>query len=215
MNNKAIALIGDIYHGADYIQAGLDLIAAEANVDFEYILDPSCIKWDRLSDYKVFVLAKLGAIDTEKPDIWMNKEYERKIVEYVKNGGSIFVLHSGLPNYQIAEDYRSMVKGHFLHHPEMHQHMIVKPVSEYSGLTNGLDEFEIVDEQYFVECDVEDTNVFLEEESEQYGRCVAGWAHEFGEGRVCCVSPGHTLEVLSQPGMKKVMINALRWCTCQ
>lgn len=215
VKKKAIALIGDIYHSADYIHDGLESIAADADVIFEYVTDPDDIKWEELNKYSVFVLAKLGAIDPEKPDIWMNKEYERILVEYAKSGGSIIVIHSGLPNYQIAKDYRYMVKGHFLHHPEGQQNIIIRPVSDYSGLTVGIREFEIIDEQYFVECDEKDTHVFLEGESDGYGKCAAGWAHEYGTGKICCVSPGHTLEVLSHPMMQKVMINAIRWCTNQ
>lgn len=212
---KALALIGDFYHRAGYIQAGFKSIAGEINAGIEFITDPGSIKWDSLNDYSVFILVKTANVDPEDPGIWMNKDYERTITEYVKTGGSIFVLHSGLPGYQKAKDYRYMVKGHFLHHPEEHQRIIVKPVSEYYGLTNGINAFEIVDEQYFVDCDEKDTHAFLEAESEQFGKCIAGWAHEYGKGKVCCVTPGHTLEVLSQPMMKKVMINALLWCMGQ
>lgn len=215
MKKKALALVGDFYHGADYIQAGFEAIADEVKADIEFVTDPDSVEWDRLDDYGVFILVKSAAIDPEKPGIWMDKKYENAIVGYVKNGGSIFVLHSGLPGYQKAKDYRCMVKGHFLHHPEEHQRITVKPVSQYFGLTDGISAFEIVDEQYFVDCDEKDTHVFLEAESEQFGKCVAGWAHEFGKGRICCVTPGHTLEVLSQPMMQKTMINGLKWCMGQ
>lgn len=215
MKKKALALIGDFYHGADYIRAGFEAIAGEIDADIEFITVPDSVEWNRLDDYSVFILAKTANENPEDSDIWMTEEYERKIVEYVVNGGSIFVLHSGLPGYQKAKDYRHMVKGHFLHHPEEHQRITVRPVSDNFGLTGGISAFEIVDEQYFVDCDVLDTHVFLEAESDQFGKCVGGWAHEYGKGRVCCLTPGHTLEVLSKPMMQKVMINGLKWCMGQ
>jgi type 1 glutamine amidotransferase len=39
----------------------------------------------------------------------------------------------------------------------------------------------------------------LELSQADYGACAA-WAHEAGKGRVFCFTPGHTDEVLNDPG---------------
>jgi hypothetical protein len=49
-------------------------------------------------------------------------------------------------------------------------------------------------------------------ESAEHGSCPVGWAHSYGKGRVCCLTPGHTLEVLSHSMVRKLIRNAVNWC---
>jgi type 1 glutamine amidotransferase len=45
-----------------------------------------------------------------------------------------------------------------------------------------------------------------------YGASVwSGWAYDYGKGRVCFMSPGHTIEVYTNPEFRKLQINAVRW----
>jgi len=39
----------------------------------------------------------------------------------------------------------------------------------------------------------------------------AGWAYEYGDGRVCYLSPGHLISALWNPEYEKVQKNAVRW----
>jgi type 1 glutamine amidotransferase len=38
----------------------------------------------------------------------------------------------------------------------------------------------------------------------------AGWAYEYGDGRVCYLSPGHLISALWNPEYEKVQKNAVR-----
>ena len=41
--------------------------------------------------------------------------------------------------------------------------------------------------------------------------CEAGWAYEYGKGRVCFMSPGHMIVNLWNPEYVKLQQNAVRW----
>ena len=40
---------------------------------------------------------------------------------------------------------------------------------------------------------------------------AAGWAYDFGKGRVCYLGPGHLLMALWNPEYEKIQRNAARW----
>jgi len=40
---------------------------------------------------------------------------------------------------------------------------------------------------------------------------VAGWAYEYGQGRVVYLPHGHNLEVNRHPSFQKLLNNAARW----
>ena len=42
-------------------------------------------------------------------------------------------------------------------------------------------------------------------------KAIAGWAYDFGKGRVVFTAIGHTLHAMSQPEYFKVQKNAVRW----
>ena len=40
---------------------------------------------------------------------------------------------------------------------------------------------------------------------------MAGWAYDYGKGRVCFLAPGHTIDVLWNPEYVKIQHNAVKW----
>ena len=62
-----------------------------------------------------------------------------------------------------------------------------------------------------MDMDDELVDVFLTTKSE-YGSQPAGWTRTEGAGRVCVLTPGHSLEVWKHPSYQALLQNALRWC---
>ncbi len=59
----------------------------------------------------------------------------------------------------------------------------------------------------------DDADVFLESVSDTpAGTQPAGYTRLIGKGRLCVLTPGHTLSALSNPEYLKMIANALRWC---
>ena len=46
---------------------------------------------------------------------------------------------------------------------------------------------------------------------DQGGSSAAGWAYDYGKGRVCYLAPGHLLVDLWNPEYEKLQRNAVRW----
>ena len=75
----------------------------------------------------------------------------------------------------------------------------------------GSKTFELKDEMYFVHVLSSRTTRLLELVHADYGTSCAAWAHEAGRGRVFCFTPGHTTEVLNDPGYTGFLDRGLRW----
>ncbi|MFP4015706.1 MAG: ThuA domain-containing protein [Halanaerobiales bacterium] len=211
---KILALVGDFYHPADYLSRGLSNIFTEhQEYSLEVKEDYQEIYWDKIMAYDLFILAASGKLNPEESDdVWMTEEHQEILHNYVSEGGSLMVLHSGLAGYPTDGLFRQISRGHFIEHPPEHPAIMIRATANDHYISEGIEEFTIVDEQYFVEVDEKDTIVVLKAESEEFGVSIAGWAHSYKAGRVSCITPGHTLEVLNQQMMKKVIIGSVEWC---
>lgn len=212
ISRDILALIGDFYHDSDYIRNGLEDVidGLEKTVDFE--TDPAGLDWKNLENYDLFVIVKEGLIDPENSDeIWMDEEQDEAIRNYVKEGGGVLALHCALANYPPDSSFRGILKGNFVSHPSEHPEVTFEVLDKSHPIASHIDTFSVIDEQYFVEVDEEETDIFLRGSSKDHGESPAGWAHCFGEGRVCCITPGHNSEVLANPMLEKLLRNAIRW----
>ncbi|MFW6377713.1 MAG: ThuA domain-containing protein, partial [bacterium] len=211
-DKKIIALVGDFYHPADYYTEGLEnILARDFSLDIKS--DYNDLDWDKLNDYDLFILASSGKLNPQESDeIWMTEKHEQIIDKFLGDGGSLFVLHSGLAGYKTDGLIRQIFKGHFLQHPEEHPEITVEVVNENHEITNNIDSFKIVDEQYFVDLDQDEVNILLKESTDKYGDAIAAWVHKYKKGTVFSLTPGHTLEVLSNNMMKKLVLNGVNYC---
>ena len=58
----------------------------------------------------------------------------------------------------------------------------------------------------------EDAEVCLESRSENGGIQPAGYTREIGRGRLCALTPGHTLDVWEDERFQRLFTNAAEWC---
>lgn len=77
---------------------------------------------------------------------------------------------------------------------------------------DGVPDFVIRDEHYAMEMTCEDAQVFLESRSEKGGVQPAGYTREIGKGRLCALTPGHTLDVWEDERFQRLFTNAAEWC---
>jgi type 1 glutamine amidotransferase len=79
-------------------------------------------------------------------------------------------------------------------------------------ITQGLDDFDILDEvynHYFVKQDVE---VLLTTDHPLSGHEL-GWVNTFGKSRVVFLINGHNETAYENPNFRKLLINAINWVT--
>lgn len=184
--------------------------AQDAAVAISYISCPELQEALRTQPDAV-VLFKENRIDpsADPSNMWMDAETEEAIVRYVRQGGGWLAWHAGLASYEIGSGYIEMLKGYFRYHPDEHS------IVTYTGVDQGMiplaAPFEIVDEHYFVACEEAQTNVFLRSASRD-GESIAGWAHAYGHGKVCCLAPAHLPEGLFHESTLHLLKNCLQWC---
>ena len=208
------AVFGDYYHPSvlakQSLEAALNLGKEEVQIDYCYPEQLTNVLRRQPDAVILFKENRVNPLE-ENGETWMTVELSLEITKYVENGGSLLAWHSGLASYPVDDAYVKMLRGHFLYHPEQHQQVHYKG-SEENVIVPSSTSFEIVDEHYFVQCDKDNTNVFLFSESMD-GKAEAGWFHTYGEGKVCCLTPAHNKEGLLNQEFLKVLRNCINWLT--
>ena len=207
---KVLALVGDYYHPSDYLKQALKLV-----IKNDYCLDIYSnhrdIDWDGLMEYDVLILATWGKInDPESEGYWLDEYHEKRIDQFLAEGGKLFLIHSGTASYPKNGLFRKITGGHFIEHPEDYPELRMKTVTD-NPLTKNIKDFIIKDEQYFMDLDQEEIEIFLKAKSNQFGESTAGWIREYKKGKVIVLTPGHSLEVFEKEMMQKLINNILEF----
>lgn len=206
-----ITLLGDFYHSHDLMLKILEDIIKETIRGYR-IIDVDIKQFVSILETKpdIIVIGKENRINPQDQNImhWMTKEIEAKLIECVEKGSKLLAWHSGLASYPIDSAYCKMLRGYFKYHPESNK--IVRYYSVKHNVINKSFDFEILDEHYFVHCDVENTNVFLYSVSED-GESIAGWTHRFGNGKILALTPAHREEGLTNNDMRTLIGECIRY----
>jgi type 1 glutamine amidotransferase len=212
MTKKIVAILGDYYHDAEYSKKSLELAVQQLEgVTLEYITYSNLVDHLQSKPDAVILYAdnKINPQDSIV-NTWMDMTAANEICNYVNEGGGWIAWHSGLASYNIQQDYTSMIRGYFQHHPP--EHITVTYYTDKSNEWLQQDgKIEILDEHYFVFCDSDNTNVFLKSES-KLGSSIAGWEHKYGRGQVVCLTPAHFKEGLLDQNIINLLIKSINKC---
>ncbi len=237
---RALALIGDRYHNADYIRVALDRTFEGVGVKVDYTINYDQLSRSLLSNYQVFVCLRDGMIwpdgysgpdaypyeqDLEnrgefpepQPRKWLREEQAAALKEFVEAGNGFYSLHNSSHVSLSSKTWRDVMGGAYIGHPPLRPFR-VRVVNTTHPITQGIRDFTVNDEQHYVEYDKDKKNILLEAENIDgltYGalgaKSIAGWAYDYGHGRVVFTSPGHTIHALWNPEYVKLQQRAVRW----
>lgn len=201
---KVTALLGDYWHQEEPLKKGLE----NAITPIKDKLTISYIKYEDFPDLledqpNLIIISKENRLNPQNETIqtWMTPEIGQALNDYVKSGGSILAWHSGLAEYAADGEYIAMLRGRFEYHP---------PGLQQVTYYHKTESFSLGDEQYFVQCQTENTEVFLTSSSAE-GESIAGWQHLHGNGRVCCFTPAHTQEALFDLNVSHLLLEKIKW----
>jgi type 1 glutamine amidotransferase len=179
-------------------------LGPDSYVDYERFLEPG-------NDYG------RGVSRNEVPKSWMTQEQGKAIQDFVMAGNGFYALHNSSHISLSSQSYREVMGGAYIGHPPLRPFMVHVTNKEHP-ITRGVNDFIVNDVQHFVEYDKGANNIFLRSENidglefERHGtKSIAGWAHEYGKGRVVFTAPGSNIPAMWQPEYLKLQKNAVRW----
>jgi len=237
---RALALVGDRYHNADYIRTALNRLFLEVGVPIVFTINFAEIDAAHLEGFQLLVvfrdglnwpngylqpddyaysssLENSGDWPKEQYQGWITEEQGKAIKEFVEAGGGLYAYHNSSNVSLFARNFREVMGGAYLGHPPLRPFK-VKVVNRNHPLTQGIQDFMVNDEQHYVTYDKDSKNILLRSENidglnyETYGpTAISAWAHDYGKGRVVFTAVGHTLHALWQPEYYKIQKNALHW----
>lgn len=216
MKKKILTILGDFYHSHDLAYTAIvkaaENLQSSSGTEIE-LIDSSVQNLGEMLNQKfdLIVLYKENRINPADEVVynWMTPELEQQITLFVKNGGSLFAWHSGIVSYEGNQLFADMLRGCFEYHPSERE-------VKYTGVNNIIgilpkESFEVLDEHYMVKANPIENSVFLTSRSTE-GEVEAGWAHEYGNGRVCCLTPTHRAEGMTNNVMLDLLSQCVSWC---
>jgi type 1 glutamine amidotransferase len=238
---RVLALVGDRYHNPDYIRVSLDRVFGELQLPVDYTISYEKLSRDLLRNYQLFVCLRDGMIwpdgylgpdayesyehglentsefSAPKPQSWITEEQGAAVKEFVMNGNGFYSLHNNSHVSLSSKNYRDVMGGAYIGHPPLRPFK-VRVVNKEHPITQGVEPFIVNDEQHYVEYDKDSKHILLESENidglgyEKLGtKSVAGWAYEYGKGRVVFTAVGHTNHALWIPSYFRLQKQAVAW----
>ncbi|MEI7578092.1 MAG: ThuA domain-containing protein [Armatimonadota bacterium] len=205
MPQRILVICGDQYHASHEVMLGLEN-AGKAEFHFQQADNASLLAGDQI--FQAVVLAKLNVTSAEDSSPWADQASQDLIHSHVTAGRGLLVIHAGTVGYQPAPIIRELTGGSFQQHPEACD---VELVPTAHPLAAGVVPYTVHDEHYFVEID-SDVDLFLSSRS-AHGSQPAGWIKEFGNARICTLTPGHGPSVWANDSFQLLIRNALSWVT--
>ncbi|TVZ17102.1 ThuA domain-containing protein [Maribacter sp. MAR_2009_72] len=162
---------------------------------------------------------------SEEDIVYKAKTYEQNLMDYVKKGGGLMILHGAIVVQNNSKEFSDMTGGSFDYHPKQQQ-MHIKEVDSKHPLVkafkgNGLIH---VDEPYFFKNSYfnynfrpllyfeVDTIEDVKHEPSNNINYVA-WIKRYGKGRVFYSSPSHNAQSLEHPELLQFLMDGLQYVT--
>ncbi|GGH76236.1 type 1 glutamine amidotransferase [Pullulanibacillus pueri] len=145
----------------------------------------------------------------------------KPLLEAVANGTGLAGLHGGMgDSFRDAVDYQFMVGGQWVAHPGNDGMTYqVRILDADHPLTEGMKDFEVVSEQYYMHVDpavkVHAVTRFPNAEGPYAANGEVDipvvWSKKWGEGNVYYCSLGHVAEIVRMPEVIALMRKGMMW----
>lgn len=158
--------------------------------------------------------------------IWTMGQIDPQLVEYVstavQHGVGLAGCHGGMCDaFRDNVDWQFMTGGNWVAHPgnDGVEYSVHFPSSS-SSLTEGMRDFTVVTEQYYLHVDPAVEVLATTRFRADHGPHAANgevdmpviWTKRWGKGRVYYNALGHRACVLDTPIIKELMMRGFRWC---
>ena len=213
MKKTAFLLMGDRWHDAAVTLPLVPQLLPEDAWDVTATEDPAAL-YALPGRPDLLVNLKDPVENNQIPTpAWCDARWTETALAWVSEGTGFLAIHAALAD--LPKDHpmvRALHHGAFVTHPAQCPVSFV-PTGEHP-VTAGIEPFTFPenDEHYVMDM-LEGTEAeLLGETRSEHGRQPGLWAHTYGRGRVCCVTPGHVTPNLLCPGYLRLLRNAADWC---
>ena len=152
-----------------------------------------------------------------KAHYWITPPQGKAVKDFVNAGGGVLFLHNVTYISPHNDDFRDVLGAVTEGHPPIRPFK-VKVVNSEHPITRGVKDFVVTDEQHFMTYQKDPKHLLLRSVNEDGltyrdlgASSAAGWAYDYGKGRVCYLAPGHMISALWNPEYEKLQKNAVRW----
>jgi len=152
-----------------------------------------------------------------KAHYWITPAQGKAVKDFVNAGGGVLFLHNVTYISPHNDDFRDVLGAVTQGHPPIRSFK-VKVVNGEHPITRGVKDFIVTDEQHFMTYQKDPKHLLLQSVNEDGltyrdlgASSAAGWAYDYGKGRVCYLAPGHMISALWNPEYEKLQKNAVRW----
>jgi hypothetical protein len=153
----------------------------------------------------------------QKPASWITPAQGKAIKDFVEAGGALLLYHNTNHISLSNADFRDVQGGVYEGHPPLRPFKVTITDRDHP-ITRGVSDFVVSDEQHFMKYEKDPKFIFMKSVNEDGltyrdlgNSAMAGWAYDYGKGRVCFLAPGHTTAVLWNPEYVKIQHNAVKW----
>lgn len=212
---KILLIADDYWHSSEMLLRGMAFLKESAH-EIDLVVDAKdIVTLELLKSYDIIIIAKGNSITASNQSAWFDDGTTvlppSGYWQYVKDGGSLFVLHAGASfRKNTCPEMTDLFGVSFIEHPKQCP-VEIKIAMPDHPIAAGLDNFTLTqDEHYFIERTESAGDVVLEGASHA-GTQPACIAREVGKGRVCVLTPGHNILVFQNEGFKKALVNCIEW----
>ncbi|MCS5489650.1 ThuA domain-containing protein [Algoriphagus limi] len=187
------------------------------------VLNNTCSK----PDHRNLFWDQLSNESDEDSVILMKKalQLERNLIDYVKSGGGLMVLHGGITTQNKSMEFSDLVGGSFDYHPPQ-QVIEVRVEDPKHPLTQAFSSgsFTHVDEPYFYmnayeKKDFRPLLYFNNQEIKNQrkgqekinGKTYAAWIRSEGKGKVFYAAPSHNAQSFENPKLLQFFLDGLQY----
>ena len=173
-----------------------DGIAADFSQDYDVLADG-------LDDYHVVLFyTDVGEL---------TEVQETGLLNYIRDGGGFFGLHTAAASFRESEPYHEMLNGFFNGHSPYMTFTVNIGDTEHP-ITQGLKDFEVVDELYYLKHNPETSHHLMAAYDHTKDEThVMAFHHNYEAGRVFYFALGHDLAVLENPSFQEIIRRGVMW----
>jgi type 1 glutamine amidotransferase len=128
----------------------------------------------------------------------------------VRRGVGIAALHGVIDSFRHEAEFHYMLGGQWVTHFEFAvRTYTVEIVDEYDAITQGLSDFQVTTEQYYLL--VDPANKVLATMQVEGTRMPVAWTKHYGKGRVFYCSLGHSIDSISHVTAQQLISRGMAW----